>query len=422
MCAFYISQLPADEQRRLFSEHNSTSMDVVWRFVAGLTKMQNIGWDQFKRVKRRELMMRDRCEYEVVYDDVDVGPFLLKCLYEAQDVQSCKRIFGQHRVIFSLVQGLSIYDLYTLGYCISVCSNTWNVTTQFTPREGLEMLVHGMKSVDYGGGSIEEFNLSWSEGIMNEGKQIPHHVLQHIKSLRLARCDIDQRGFENLAECIPYLHSLISLDIGYNPGGDGSLVKLLKALREHGKLQTLDMTVIVSIGMDDVAALAGLLQSSSNLRELRVGGSYGPPLAVDVANELVRTVLSPSSLNAVTVEGCEYPLDGIETISDNISDLTFYYRLKLNTPPHQPAANTRRVKGGTKSSHILRRNTSLRVLRLQIPLDRDQVYDIIDSLKDNHSLERLVLSNLYHSQYFSESERQAVYPRVDFFNTLIHPH
>ena len=90
-------------------------------------------------------------------------------------------------------------------------------------------------------------------------------------------CDIDQKRFENLAECIPYLHSLISLDIGYNPGGYGSLVKLLKALREHGKLRTLDMTYI-SIGMDDVAALAGLFQSSSNLRELRVGGFNISPL------------------------------------------------------------------------------------------------------------------------------------------------
>ena len=159
-----------------------------------------------------------------------------------------------------------------------------------------------MKSVDYGGGSIEELALLDCKGIMNEGKhllQIPHQILQHIKSLKLVRCDIDQRGFENLAECIPYLHSLTSLDIGVNPGGDGSLVKLLKALREHGKLQTLHLANIAIIGMDDVAALVGLLQSSSNLRILCVGGSPGPPLATDVVNQLVRTVPSPSSLNSL---------------------------------------------------------------------------------------------------------------------------
>ena len=269
MSAFYISQLPADEQRTLFSEH-STSMDVVWRFVAGLTKMQNIGREEFKSVKRGSENV-----YRVRNSMVSVRPFFLECLYEAQDVQICESVFGQHRVEFDTPYTLpNIYGLYALGYCISVCSNTWNVSIQHTPREGLEMLGHGMKSVDYGGGSIEELDLLGSKGIMNEGEhllQIPHQILQHIKSLKLKGCDIDQRGFENLAECIPYLHSLTSLDISGNPGGDGSLVKLFQALREHGKLQTLDMTYI-SLGLDDVAALADLVRPSSSLRKLEVGG------------------------------------------------------------------------------------------------------------------------------------------------------
>ena len=410
MSAFYISQLPADEQRMLFSKH-LRSIDVVWKFVAGLTKMQNIGWEGFKEANDCKYLMEDNV--------VTVGSFLLDCLYEAQDVQSCERVFGQYRVRFHSQS--TNYGLYALGYCISVCSNTWNVATGDIPREGLEMLGHGMKSVHYGGGSIEELELLGSQGIMNEGKhllQIPHQILQHIKLLKLGICDIDQRGFENLAECIPYLHSLKSLDISHNPVGDGSLVKMLKALRKHGKLETLNITHI-SICMDDVAALEGLLQSSSSLRVLSVGGpgvsngSHRPPLATDVANQLVRTVLSPSSLNTVeigTIEGCKYPLDGIKTVSDNISNLT----LNIYRHPHQSIADRSRVKGGTKLSRILRENTSLKKLRLTIPLDKDEVHDIIDSLKDNHSLERLELSENSHSQYFSESEQQALDPRVYF--------
>ena len=298
MSAFYISQLPADVQRTLFSEHHSKSMEVVWRFVAGLIKMHNIGWEEFKRVERESTIVRYEYKMDEVNDVVEVGPFLLECLYETQDIQICKRVFGQHRVKFQ-----SRSKLYALGYCISVSSNTWNVATVGTPREGLKMLGHGMKSVDYGGGSIEELDLQWSQGIMNEGEyllQIPYQILQPITSLNLMWCDIDQRGFENLAECIPYLHSLTSLDIHGNPGGDGSLVKLLKILRKHWKLQTLDM-IDISIGIDDVAALADLLQSSSNLKELSVGGPRRSPLATDLVNQLVRTVLSPSSLNTITI-------------------------------------------------------------------------------------------------------------------------
>ena len=413
MSAFYISQFPAYKQRLLFNL-KSTSMDVVWRFVSGLTKMQNIGWEEFKRVTSRVPTI---VRYEYVMDEVmnvvEVGPFLLECLYETQNIQICKRVFGQHRMKF--FSPSTNYSLYALGYCISVCSNTWNVTIPPTSRESLEMLVHGMKCVDYGGGSIEELHLFWSKGIMNEGNhllQIPRQILKHIKSLDVWGSGIDQRGFENLAECIPYLHSLTSLEISINPGGDGSLVKLFRALSEHGKLLwTLGMTD-VSIGMDDVAALAGFLQSSSNLGELKVGRSHGPPLATDVVNLLVRTVLSPSSLHRVEIYGCEYPLDGIETISDSIIYLAFNppFGVEVNTS-HPLTPNPSTVKGGTKLSHILRRNTSMRELTLKIPLDEDEVHDIIDSLKDNRSLEWLVLPDQYHS-YFSESERQALYTRV----------
>ena len=427
MSAFYISQLPADEQRTLFSE---ASMDVVWRFVAGLTKMNNIGWDEVKRMKTEEP--------NNIMDDVD--PFLLQCLYEAQDIESCESAFGQQRLIHSG------HDHYALGYCISVCSNTWNVGMQCITREGLEMLGHGMKSVDYGGGSIEALDLSRSEGIINEGGhllQLPHQILKLITVLGLGDCNIDQRGFENLAMCIPYLYSLIELDISRNPGGDGSLVNLFQALKKHGKLQKLGMTYI-QIGIDDIAAIAGVVQPSSSLRELVVGGPGGPVTSAlslptaDVAEQLVRTVLSTSSLNEVTIMGFEYPLDGIQAISNSISTLMFNFEIqlllsasvhddiddhsllifkkmfKLYTPTHRLTANPSRVKGGTKLSHILRENKSLKKLSLKIPLDKDELDDIIDSLKDNHSLESLQLSQGFHSDYFSESEQAALDPPVKF--------
>ena len=117
---------------------------------------------------------------------------------------------------WNFLQGFVHGDgLHALGYCVSVCDNKWNIHMQYIPRNGLEMFGHWMKSSNE---SIEELNL-WE-------------------------CDIDQRGFENLAECIPYLHSLTSLNISGNSGGDGSLVKLLEALKEHGKLQTLDVHCI----------------------------------------------------------------------------------------------------------------------------------------------------------------------------------
>ena len=74
-----------------------------------------------------------------------------------------------------------------------------------------------------------------------------------------------------------------------NQRHDGGLVKLFQALKGHGKLQALDMTNI-SMCMDDVAALADLVQPSSSLRKLVVGKTLSCR-----CKKLVRTVLSLSS-------------------------------------------------------------------------------------------------------------------------------
>lgn len=127
-------------------------------------------------------------------------------------------------------------------------------------------------------------------------------------------------------------------------------------------------------------------------------------------------MLSHSSLNTVRIKGCKYPLDGIDTIGVNISSLTFYHPpdSELDTCVNPMTAYHNRVKVGTNLSHILRKNISLKELTLNIPLDRDEVYCIIDSMKDNDSLEKLELSEKLHSQYLSETEGKASDHRVTF--------
>ena len=453
LAAFYVSQLQANEQRALCIERQKLKyLRIVWRFVAGLTKMQNIGWNAFQT---DGVDAQDRAgTYRVEKDEVAVGSFIIMCLYEAQDAQSCKSIFGQSRVDYSHTDN-SPYDAYAAGYCISVCSNTWNVALSPSEygSELLEMLVYGLnsKSVEYSGGFIEQLVLYGCSGVREGGHlvELPHKILYYIKSLQLGECDrLDQKGLESLADYIPHLHSLTSLYIDDNPGGVGSTVKLLRALIQHRKLQKLSMRGII-IGTDDVAALSDLIQSPhGRLKELSVGHSIHLDIMNIAANvrtlpsnvfqQLVRAVLSPSSLKTlhIGVYLSLHPLDYVERISDSLSTLTFsspadYYSppshdpsslepssqlpstdsLSVNTSPEQPTANLR-VKGGIKLSQILRKNTSLRVLKLSIPLDRDEVQAIVQSLDDNHSLVELELSGELHYQHFSELERQALDHRV----------
>ena len=417
MSAFYFSQLSANEQQCYFRQHQYSLMgtwDITWRFVAGLTKMQKIGWNEFTYG-------------EDDFGDYRVSSLLLECLYEAQDVQSYENIFSQHTAVMKptkLMEGYSNYELYALGYFISACSKTSNIKIEYITQESLEMFGRGMRSVDSGGGSLEELDLSsrLCDEPFNKGQHLLHmsyQILKHIKILTLMYCNIDQGGFENLAECVPHLHSLISLNISRNIGGDVSLVKLFQALEKHNKLQTLYMNSIKEIGMTDVAALAGLIQPSSSMRVLSVSSisfesykhlSSHKPSVADARKQLVMTVLSPSSLDTVIVLDSRYPLDFIETISANISYLYLVY-LDLHPFLNPPTDNS---SSGTKLSHLVRENTSLKELVLYIPLEKDEVYDIIDSLKDNHSLKMLGLVTDYHSQYFSEQQTLILDRRVTF--------
>ena len=125
---------------------------------------------------------------------------------------------------------------------MSVCSNILDVNLSFSEcgSELLEMLVYGLKSVEYGGGSIDGLKLSHSAGGCLV--QLPHQIHQHLRILDLGRCRLHQAELDILVDYVPHLHSLTSLDISGNPGGVGSTVKLLQALKQLGKLETLNMT------------------------------------------------------------------------------------------------------------------------------------------------------------------------------------
>ena len=189
------------------------------------------------------------------------------------------------------------------------------------------------------------------------------------------------------------------------------------------------------------------------MTELEVDGSNCGQtlLGPDIEEQLVRTVLSSSLLEKLTIyadvrdaTSTYIPILGyIDTISASItslsltissplptntsdSQLTVYINISFlsyfyewvsafwtsENTSKQTTEDTSRVKDGTKLSKIIKENTSLKELKLHIPLDKDAVHDIVDSLKENHSLERLELFEIFHSKYFSLSERQLLDGRI----------
>ena len=411
MAAFYISQLPSSEQRKVFVEHRQSRHLDVWQFVAGLTRMQAIGWEEF-RGRDVGVRYREDMGYEVEDGVVKVWPSLLRCLYEAQDAGSCESIFCSLDIYYK-GRGISTpFDAYAVGHCVSLCRNAWNVDLRWNGLgpEVMRLLGCGLRSVKYGGGSVKKLYLSHNPitptGI-EELAKFPHQILHQIRTLFLTHCDLRQVGFDLFADNLPLLSSLESLDISYNPGGNGSTVKLLRALGKHSTVETLDMSLIV-IGRDDVMALSEVVHTSGSLRELKIGSDV---MAPECVTQLVRTVLSPSSLTdlIVWVPLSASPLDHIDTVHDKLTTLWLVSRGA--PPPQQPSE----VRGGIRFSNILKENKTLKVLYLFIPLEETEVRAIVDSLKINHTIARLRLSSRYHSQYFSVSERQALDKRIEWW-------
>ena len=409
--AFYISQLPASEQRKLFMEHRKlTQLHMVWRFVAGLTRMKAIGWEGFRgRNVEVEGKVYGDSGYEVVDGVVRVWPSVVQYLYEAQDARSCASVFGQSKVEYHGRGCTNPFEAYTVGYCVSLCRNNWNVDLSLNGLgpEVVEMLLCGLKSVQYGGGSVE-LNISGNP-IKGEGmkylQQFPLQVIKQIKTLDFQACSLAQTEFNLLADALPRLSSLKVLEISYNPGGNGSTVKLLQALGKHPTVEQLRMHN-TGIGRDDVMALCEVVQPLGSLRELTIGRDTD--LSPECVQQLVRTMLSLPLLRTLwmCVPSSASPLDYIETISDNLIGLGFWATGTSSEHPTELTCNT--------FINILKENTTLNKLEITIPLGNTVVRAIVKSLEHNCTLSVLRLSERYHHQYFSKSEREALDHRIEW--------
>ena len=324
--------------------------------MAGLTRLKDLEWDLVSKL---------------YYCQSHADKLFIQCLYESQNTQCLEKKFGRNIVTFENGPNISNYDAFALGYCISTSSNPWDITVSSSPGFRLEMLGYGLKC-GASGGSINRFRFSSCEEIINDKIEIPNPSLKHIESLSFSHCSINERGFRNLAECLPSLHSLTSLELREYPMPLAGVAVLLQALRDHGKLESLTLGGM-HISVDAANALVRL-----PLRKLNISTLHEPP------------EVSSRSPEAVTLYDLSLTiLDGVDDIGVNI------YTLGLNLCPVARGADPREVKYGTKLSRILRKNTctSLKELQVEIPIDKDVVCDILHSLEDNRTLEKLVVES-----------------------------
>lgn len=403
LSAFYLYQKGVEEQRIFITKH-LTSPDVfnVVKFVAGLTKMLEVGWDMFfssYALLPTSCLGAEKC--------LKINPLVMKCFYEAQTVKNCA-LFNQNLEIVEFKGILTLYDMYALGYTMGLCGKSWNLFLPHTNALQLEMLTHGLVYNNQSNVSIHVLSLSSAYGVMTQNDtllQIPDVILSKLEVLILEDCDIDKEGFHNLALCIPYLRNLRVLIIQDNPGGPGCLVELLRSLEYHKNLEYLSMYKL-DLGLPDVTALSSLLMTSNSLRWIMVG--EWPNSTCEFDKALAKAVLSSSTLTSADINfmSSSYEslciLESLQHINSSLSSLTFRdisltYERNMSSIPQN-------------LYHFIRANNQLQKMRLYFHLKSEEVNNILLSLHENHFLEMIQL--LYEVKELMTSSNYD--SRIDF--------
>ena len=444
--AFYFSQLPADEQKRIFEKYcQFEHLDVVWKFVAGLTSFKGIGWEA--------VMSSGKSQDEYG----DLSPFLVQCFYEAQDASACDSVLGTSDVEFSPIDAsLTLSDVFAAGWCVAASRCKWKLMLNSVGGEMCEMLVAGLKSRPVVSGTISELDL-YDNPIKQEGvahlKEFPHSITRNISKLSLSICQLNARVLDHLADVAPNIVKLEELDISNNPVGDGGAVKLLHALSHLNNLRVLHMHN-TSLGCADMEALTKLVSTdSAHLKELDIGDE---PMSPECTERMMKVVLSSPSLEELTIWYLNSPLTfelsatspTLQTIklwhcssshtnmalpcltkalqtNTSLTELTVHYAPPPEQPPMAALASdelsgqhsdTAKSVNTEPFAELLKVNRTLRKLEF-FPsphklFSRSGILSLSIALQHNNTLQHLTLPKKYKG-YFSQHELDSMDRRVE---------
>ena len=360
LAAFHISQLLPSDQKSVFEKYCKTAgWNVVWRFVAGLTGFHGIGWEVVQ--PRRGYMYGSAMPFLQSERGDRVMPFLIQCLYEAQEKTDCDTVLGDSEVFFYGIGSLTAFDCYAVGYCVTNSKCMWNLD------------MHGNVSL---GGTLVEL---LKHGLCSPSKSPPRKEYANILSLNIQICGLNSTAFDQLADIIPLMINLKALKISHNPAGDGGLVKLLRALFHLKCLQTLSMS-FTNIGCADIEALSCLISPSSILKNLTIGDRG---MLSETTEVMLKTIFSPSSLEMVEFNGNKWTDQAVTLLGKN-NNLTI---LNIQSSISEVVCSV--TTALCKNSHLKVFNASVSV----VSLNDEAVSSVAEMLRTNRTLETLYLFN-----------------------------
>ena len=314
--ALYISQLPRDTQKIVIIEkfdilrkrdyddywsHNS-HLDVMLRFIAGLTELKNVGWELAHRYMQSSIISINISQHVDINECLVYRPFyrplLVQCLLEIQSEQtiknSCDVILKDASINGFSVFADTPFDCYAVGYCVAASGHKWNIMTSTSGGGDIvEMVGCGLQSAKHVCGSICNLLLSKSTLRCVYLSEFPLSILIGLHTLDFSHNQLTKSALDILANSIALMRNLLCLDLSDNPAGEGGMVKVFHALI-CTKIRTL-VLVEMGLGNSDIHALSQLIQPDASLKKLVINVKNIP------CELVIKTILSSSSLENVTL-------------------------------------------------------------------------------------------------------------------------
>ena len=287
--AFHISHLGSCGLE-VFKQHGKDERwNVVWRFVAGLTKFEHYKghMDSFLFIKSRE------------DNEIKISLFTIQCLFEAQSVDHFSSIFSTSSDTLTRfeAQYCTALDTYALGFCISkfhVANVNWNVVINcyLTP------FIKGLNKIT----PSADANI-WNLCIQtfpNNYIEFKEHLAPHVTSFDLFFGNSTSENMIRLSELIPHMTSLDELRIIEVDITDKECPNcLLNILRQLSQSSVTDLDITGTNFYDSsdwYSALEPLVCPSTGILEsLAIGGH---DLDLD-DGRLASLVSAPSSLKSL---------------------------------------------------------------------------------------------------------------------------
>ena len=303
LAAYHISQQSRDEQVAFMREHTeSEKLEVVVRFLAGLTELGRDLWDVVGEFagEGRPLgsFIQDKTHF--------IKLKILHLLFESQGSSAITSVLGSDCVSFYCGSALP-FDWYVLGYCITHSSCNWQLELWHCKLESAEIFLKALNLQDQcllsSTGKIKKM---W---FISSNPAAVHLLVGSmsqmlVKLLALRMSGLTSETCNLLSKQTDLLQYLEHLDLSNNRTiGRGGAVNLITSLTKFSTIRELHLHDI-GIGFEDCKALSVLVANSKYIQVL------------DISTDNKKEVKHLSS-------------DGVQLIIDGLSHNTSLEKLNM---------------------------------------------------------------------------------------------